>query len=633
MRSLGILAFFAIAAIAGAQPQPSSSGRDTIRDDRSFSFYDRGPFRPQVPRPDSLLGYGVGDLHTQFAWQERVLLAIAGAARDRVRVEEIGLTTERRVQRLFIVSSPENIARLDAIRADLDRLADPRSLSAAEAEALIARVPAVVWVNESVHGDEAPGFETAMQTLYQLAASTEPATVAALTNVVVVLNPSTNPDGHERFSAWYNSISVRSPETFALEYQQPWSISGRFNHYRFDMNRDVMTTTQRESRALLMGAMRWHPMVTIDQHGYTYSFFFPPTARPMNANLGGDFQKWMEIFGRANATAFDRFGWMYYSRDVFDFYGPFYWDSWPSLTGAIGMTYETDCRYGIRTRREDGSMCSFRAAIAKHFVSAMATIEATAARRAELEETFARFPGFLRELRSTMVELRSFSDQATPVFSDLGQAAPSLTRAARALEPFSNAGVRAFTSLGDAAEEAGPPLRASDPVIRQARNLAEASAPATRELGRVLTTMRKTGGFRGLMETIFGLGGTVNAFDQFGHLARALIPVNVCFDYTSREQSGCSARFDTSTSASALRAFARMMREPIDTGRGGGARGGSARAGADALFEALGDAADSGAEPAPDEAAPPAEESPPEAEAQPEVAPADPSARTRSMRD
>jgi ABC-type transporter Mla subunit MlaD len=268
------------------------------------------------------------------------------------------------------------------------------------------------------------------------------------------------------------------------------------------------------------------------------------------------------------------------------------------------------------------------------FINEATTVgEATAARRAELEETFARFPGFLRELRSTMVELRSFSDQATPVFSDLGEAAPSLTRAARALEPFSNAGVRALTSLGDAAEEAGPPLRASDPVIRQARNLAQASAPATRELGRVLTTMRKTGGFRGLMETIFGLGGTVNAFDQFGHLARALIPVNVCFDYTSREQSGCSARFDTSTSASALRAFAAMMREPLDTGRGGGARSGSARAGADALFEALGDAAGSGAEPAPDEGAPPAEEPPPEAEAQPEVAPADPSARTRSMRD
>jgi hypothetical protein len=375
-------------ATAGAQ---LPDARDSIRDDRTFSFYERGPYRPQVPRPDSLLGYGVGDQHTQYAWQERVLLGIANAARDRVRVQEIGTTTERRTQRLFLVSSPENIARLDAIRADLDRLGDPRSLSAGEAETVAARVPAVVWINESVHGSEAAGFEAAMHTLYQLAASEEPATLNILRNTLVVLNPSTNPDGHERFAVWYNSVTVRSPEESSLEYLQPWSIQGRYNHYRFDMNRDVMTTTQREARNLLTAAMRWHPMVTIDQHGYTYSFFFPPTAKPMNANLGGDFQRWMEVFGRANAAAFDRYGWMYYTRDVFDFYGPFYWDLWPSLTGAIGMTYETDCTYGIQTRREDGSLCTFRGAVAKHFVSAMATIEATAARRLDRVRDWVKF--------------------------------------------------------------------------------------------------------------------------------------------------------------------------------------------------------------------------------------------------
>ena len=389
---ISFLAAFTLLISAPAVPaQGIPFAGDTIRDDAGFSFYSRGPYRAQVPKPDSILGYQVGDRHTQFAWQERVLLAIAAAASDRVRVEEIGTTSELRTQRLYIVSAPENIARLDAIRADLARLSDPRTLAAGEADALAERLPAVVWINESVHGNEAPGFETAMHTLYQLAASDEPATMNALRNVIVVLNPSTNPDGHERFAVWYNSISVRSPENVALETQEPWSIQGRYNHYRFDMNRDVMTTTQREVRNLVAGAMKWHPMVTIDQHGYTYSYFFPPTARPMNANLGGDFQKWMEIFGRANAAAFDRYGWMYYTRDVFDFYGPFYWDSWPSLSGAIGMTHETDCNWRIVSRREDGTMCSFRAAVAKHYVTALATIEATAANRVERVRDWAKF--------------------------------------------------------------------------------------------------------------------------------------------------------------------------------------------------------------------------------------------------
>jgi hypothetical protein len=375
-------------------PAQQPAARDSIRDDSRFSFYDRGPYRPAVPRPESILRYNIGEANTQFALQERVLLAIAAAATDRVKVEEIGATNERRTMRLFIVSSPENIARLDAIRADLDRIADPRGATPAELEAIVARVPAVVWINESVHGNESPGFETGMQTLYQLAASEEPATVEALRNVVVVLNPSTNPDGHERFAVWYNSIGVGSPDPGSLEKDEPWSIQGRYNHYRFDMNRDVMTTTQREVQALVRGYLRWHPMVAIDQHGQTTNYFFPPTAAPMNANLvGTGFDRWMEVYGRANAAAFDRYGWMYYSRDVFDFYGPFYWDSWPSLTGAIGMTYETDGGgwKGIQWRRGDGSILSFRDGIAKHYVTAMATIQATAERRQERVRDFLAF--------------------------------------------------------------------------------------------------------------------------------------------------------------------------------------------------------------------------------------------------
>ena len=226
-----------------------------------------------------------------------------------------------------------------------------------------------------------------------LAASDEPATVDALKKVIVVLNPSTNPDGHERFSVWYNSLFVASPEPFALEHSEPWSIQGRYNHYRFDMNRDVMTTTQREVQALVRAMIRWHPMVAIDQHGQVSTYFFPPTAPQMNTNLGKDFQKWMEIYGKANAEAFDKHGWMYYSRDIFDFFGPFYWDTWPSLAGAIGMTYETDGGgwKGVLWRRDDGTLLSFRDGIAKHYTTAMATIEATAAYKTERVRDYLSF--------------------------------------------------------------------------------------------------------------------------------------------------------------------------------------------------------------------------------------------------
>ncbi len=364
-----------------------------LRDDAKFSFYDRGPYRQGVPRPESILGFNVGEMHTQYHLQERVLLAIAESAKDRVRVEEIGVSNERRTMRIYIVSSPENIARLDQIRADLDRIADPRGATQAQLDAVIARTPAVVWFSGSVHGDEVPGFEASMQLLYHFAASNEPATLEHLKNAIVIINPSSNPDGHERFAVWSNSIAVGSPEGTALEQQrgQPWATRGRFNHYRFDMNRDLMAMTQREVQAIVGGMLRWHPMVTADLHGYTSTYYMAPAARPVNQNIAGWPFKWSETIGRGNAQAFDRYGWLYFVRDAFDLYYPGYYDSWPSLNGAMGTTYETDGGPALKQYREDGTLLSLRDGISKHYVASIATFETSAAQAREMVRDYAAF--------------------------------------------------------------------------------------------------------------------------------------------------------------------------------------------------------------------------------------------------
>ncbi|HEX9959946.1 MAG TPA: hypothetical protein VGB00_03380, partial [Pyrinomonadaceae bacterium] len=82
-----------------------------------FDFYTRGAYRAEVPRPQSILRYDVGDHHTTYAQMERVVESIAKAAPDRVRVFDIGLTNEHRMQHLVAISSPQNIARLDEIKA------------------------------------------------------------------------------------------------------------------------------------------------------------------------------------------------------------------------------------------------------------------------------------------------------------------------------------------------------------------------------------------------------------------------------------------------------------------------------------------------------------------------------------
>ncbi len=386
-----LLLLFAPAGTSGAQ---HPVWLDSLRRHDTFDFYAVGPYRQGIPRPDSLLGYPLGMRQTQYSDQQRVLQAIAQAASDRVHVEEFGATAEGRVMRLYVVSAPENIARLDAIRTQLEALGDSRGTSEQEAARLAAGLPAVVMLSFSVHGNESPGFEAAMSVLYQLAAGEDANTRQALQNTVVVINPSSNPDGHERFAVWYNSVALGNPDPAAMEHSEPWSIQGRFNHYRFDMNRDVMSTTQSEVQAIVRAMIRWKPQVAVDLHGQTTQYFFPPAARPVHQHIAGSLsEKWMTAIGAGNAEAFDRNGWLYYVRDQFDLYYPGYFDTWPSLTGATGMTYETDGGgwKGLLWRRDDETLLSFRDGIAKHHVAALATIGTVAERSAERLQDWATF--------------------------------------------------------------------------------------------------------------------------------------------------------------------------------------------------------------------------------------------------
>ncbi|MBI1723304.1 MAG: hypothetical protein HYR48_05290 [Gemmatimonadetes bacterium] len=350
-----------------------------------FDFYARGPYRAEVPRPSALLGYEPGEFHTNYGNMERVIHAIAASAPDRVRIFEIGRSEERRTLYLIAVSSPENIRRLGEIKAQTARLADPRATSPADAQAIIAGLPATVWLNYANDGNETAAFEAAMQVLYQLAASGEPATLEVLRNAVVLINPAHNPESHERFVAWYNAFGTGVADHAALEHDAPWGMSTNNNHYQIDLNRDALALTQRETRAIVRAFLDWHPQVFVDHHGQTTQFFFPPAALPVNQNIPPQTNRWMEAFGRGNAAAFDRYGWQYYVRDVFDLFYAGYWDSWPALNGATGMTYETDGGgdLGLNWHRDDGSIVTFRDGIAKHFTASLATAETAAQSRVE----------------------------------------------------------------------------------------------------------------------------------------------------------------------------------------------------------------------------------------------------------
>ncbi|MGH7699561.1 MAG: M14 family metallopeptidase [Gemmatimonadales bacterium] len=392
---------------------------------QDFDFYARGPYRAAVPRPAALLGYAPGTFHTTYGRMERVVDSIARAAPDRVRVFEYGRSAEGRALRLAAVSAPEHIARLEEIRAAVRELADPRRTDPRRAAAIARATPVVVWLNYANDGDESAAFEAAMQVLYHFAASEEPATLDALRHVVVLVNPAHNPESHERFVAWYNAFGTGVADPAALEHDAPWGMETNNNHFQIDLNRDALGVTQVETRAIVAAMHAWRPQVFVDHHGQTEQMFFPPPALPVNSALPQTTRDWLERFGRGNAEAFDRHGWQYYVRDIFDLHYPGYWDSWPSLNGAIGMTYETDAggNKGLVWRRQDGSIATLRGGIARHVTASLATVETAARNREALLRDYYDFRASgmagARRARRQRVVLLPGRDPARPL--DLAQ--------------------------------------------------------------------------------------------------------------------------------------------------------------------------------------------------------------------
>lgn len=352
-----------------------------------LDFYADGPYDPAVPRPESILHYGPGERITNFRDQERVIFSIADKSKARVKLIEFGKSAEGRPLRVLAISSPENIARLDAIKRA------HQSISDGTADATVIRdTPPILWVNECIHGNEPASFESGMYLLYNLSASKNGQIMEALKNIVVIVNPVYNPDGHERFAVYYDSVATGSSDPDAFENFEPGTVQGRLNHFRFDMNRDRVAMSQDETKQEVAEFLRWNPQVYADQHGQVESYFFPPNPMSVNVNVDRNrLNHWTNVFGRATGKAFDNHGFSYFIKDEFDLYYPGYLDSFSCLAGAIGMTHETDGGKQLNRLRADGSTLTLRNGVEKHFTSAMALVESTANNRVELMSSYATF--------------------------------------------------------------------------------------------------------------------------------------------------------------------------------------------------------------------------------------------------
>lgn len=343
------------------------------------------------PSPADVLGWELGERFTDVASVYRYFDHLAEAS-PLVHLEPYGSTWEGRTLLQVVIASPEHRTRLDEILAANRELADPET-PPARAEAIIARNPAVVYFSYGVHGNESSSTEAALWTAWDLARGA-PEVAGVLDSVVVVIDPMVNPDGRDRYVDFYRSARgpVPNPNPATREHREPWP-GGRTNHYYFDLNRDWTWMSQIETRARLATWDRWTPQVHVDFHemspNATY-FFFPP-ATPINPIYPEHVARWSQRIGDGNAATFDREGWLYFTGESYDLFYPGYGDSWPSLLGAIGMTYEQagGGSAGLAYERNDRTILTLAFRAQQHRAAGQATLRTVAEGRADLLTGFA----------------------------------------------------------------------------------------------------------------------------------------------------------------------------------------------------------------------------------------------------
>ncbi|MEK6374623.1 MAG: M14 metallopeptidase family protein [Acidobacteriota bacterium] len=337
----------------------------------------------QVPAPDDFLGYKLGERFTPYG---RILDYFDELAKRSplITVHRFGETYEHRPLVLAVITSAKNREAISTIRTNVAALTDPGATTPARAAEIAKATPAIVWLGFGVHGNESSSAEASMVVAGNLLR--DPASAALLENLVVIIDPLQNPDGRERYVQWF--IRARGERVDSnvesFEHSEPWP-GGRTNHYLIDMNRDWTWSSQKETLARIAEYRKWNPQVFVDFHemGHNSTYFFPPDARPINANLPKEVETWLDRFGRANAAEFTKRGWPFFVAERFDLFYPGYGDSWPALHGAIGMTYEVagGGRAGSAVLRDDGTTYTLADRIARHATTGMTTLRTASENR------------------------------------------------------------------------------------------------------------------------------------------------------------------------------------------------------------------------------------------------------------
>lgn len=249
----------------------------------------------QVPTPISVLGHNPGDDYYLANYEEEIQYFHALAAHsDRMKMFTVGKTTQGRDIEIAIISSPENLAKLDEYKADTKRLSMAQDLTDATAQALAQTAKVIVHIDGGLHANEVAGPQHSMVLAYKLlSAQGDPEIDRILSNEILLLYPTLNPDGQDMVVSWYRKNVGTRYEVSPM----PWLFQEYVGH---DNNRDGYMLNMKESQVVTKTELEYSPAIFYCQHQtapFPARIWIPPFSDPISSNISQYVRSWFNVVG------------------------------------------------------------------------------------------------------------------------------------------------------------------------------------------------------------------------------------------------------------------------------------------------------------------------------------------------
>ncbi len=306
---------------------------------------DHLPASSCVPSPDVFLHHIVGAPDVlDYTKDINAYMRLLASKSPRVKVFSIGMSEEGREMLAVVVSDEANLAKLDRYKEITGKLADPRGLSEADAQKLIAEGKPIYWADGSIHSPETGAPEMLMELAYRIAVEDTPFIEKIRKGSIVMITPIVEVDGHDRMVDIYLH---RKKHPADPPYPLVW-----WGHYvAHDNNRDSMGMSLALSRNMLKNFLEWHPTVMHDLHESVPYLYIMTGTGPYNAWLDPIvISEWQEMAYHEIEEMTKRGVIGVWTHGFYDGWAPNYLLSIANVHNSIGRFYETFGNGGADTR-------------------------------------------------------------------------------------------------------------------------------------------------------------------------------------------------------------------------------------------------------------------------------------------